>query len=148
LREATIGADVELHVIVFDLAARISLREDHIELIVERAVADKVVEATISVIDLDAVNNRRTGVDKACHCGERVALAQPRTLDMISNALTHLLMFTCQQHHVLGLRMITLSVGERTTTRWIGDRRMTRWIAGRMMGALFIGSPRPSCGCY
>jgi hypothetical protein len=142
--EAAIGADSELDLIIFNLPPPSGLTEDHIELIAQRAVAEKVMEAGAGV-DQDPVNDCSPDVDRRRHTGKRVVGVQPGAVDEVSPALSNLLVLSCDRHQALAGTTNVRSTGGTTTRRSWGATRNVRSCWGTMIG-LFMITPQCAAG--
>jgi hypothetical protein len=129
---AAVGADCKLCVVVADLPDRRRLRKDDVELVVEISASDKIVEAAIGVVDLNAVNRRASAVDSSRDRFKALAFGQPCIARYeVADTLRDLFYFARYQHYGLAWRMMVLFTGGRTMTLFAGGRTMVRSTTGR-----------------
>jgi hypothetical protein len=120
---AAVGADCKLRMVVSDLPDRRRLRKDDVELVVEIAAGDKIMEAAIGVVDLNTVNRRASAVDSSRDRFKALAFGQPCIAWYeVADTLTDLFKLTRKQHHFLAGRTMVLFTGGRTMVRSTAGR--------------------------
>lgn len=87
--------------IIAELAARCRLRENHIELIIQRAIPDDVEEAAVGVVDQNARARRSTCIYSRAHAGKMLVLTQPEiAVDVVAQAIAYLHGLGFKQRHL------------------------------------------------